>query len=105
MKLTIRSLSLLLAAAALAAVALAGAAHAIVPPKECGIIKVGSHRYDIKSDQIPKCSISKAYAQALIAHHRRPAGYKCTHFTGSSLIWKCVNTRANPDRTLFVIKR
>ena len=103
---TIRFSSILAAAAALlAALLLSGSAHAIVPPKECGVIKVGSHKYDIKSDQIPSCRTSKTYARNLIAHHTRPKGYKCTHFSGSSLIWKCVNTHTNPDRTLFVIKR
>jgi hypothetical protein len=86
-------------------VALAGgSAHAIVPPKNCGTIKVSHKKWQIKADQI-RCTTARKYATTYIAHHTRPRGYSCHKFSGSALYAKCVNTKANPDRTIFIIKK
>ena len=81
-----------------------GSAQAIVPPKNCGTIKVSHKRWQIKADQI-RCTTARKYATKYIAHHTRPRGYSCHKFKGSALYAKCVNTKANPDRTIFIIKK
>jgi len=91
----------LLAAAVLA---VAATSSAIVPPKNCGTITVKHHRYNIKADQLP-CTNARTYAARYIKYGTRPRGYKCTKYKGSALYARCVNTRANPDRTIFIIKR
>jgi hypothetical protein len=78
--------------------------QAIVPPKNCGTIKVNHKRWNIKADQLP-CTKARKYATAYLAHHTRPPGYSCHRFKGSALYAKCVNTHTNPDRTIFIIKR
>jgi len=35
----------------------------------------------------------------------RPRGYSCQRYKNSALVARCVNSRANPDRTIFMIKR
>jgi hypothetical protein len=91
---------------AVAAVSLLAAApgHGIVPPKDCGTLKVHGKTYNIKADQLP-CSQARKYASKYIAHGTRPRGYGCHRFKGSALVAKCVNTHTNPDRTIFIIKR
>jgi len=93
-------------AGVVAALALAATApsHAIVPPKYCGTITVKHHRYTIKADQLP-CKSARTYAARYLGTGRRPPGYKCNRYKGSALVARCVNTRANPDRTIFMIKR
>jgi hypothetical protein len=90
-----------LVCALLAAAATSGA---IVPPKNCGTITVKHHRYNIKADQLP-CSKAKTYAARYLGSNVRPPGYSCHRYRGSALVARCVNTRANPDRTIFMIKR
>src|SRR3954451_6661025 len=97
---TLAALALAVAAALLAT----APGQAIVPPKNCGSITVKHHRYNIKGDQLP-CNQARAYAATYIARHKRPRGYGCHRFSGSALVAKCVNTRTNPDRTIFIIKR
>src|SRR3954463_3946208 len=89
---------------AVAALLATAPGQAIVPPKNCGSITVKHHRYNIKGDQLP-CKQARAYAATYIARHKRPRGYGCHRFSGSALVAKCVNTRTNPDRTIFIIKR
>jgi hypothetical protein len=78
--------------------------EAIVPPKNCGTITVKHRRYQIKADQLP-CSRAKTYASRYLASGTRPPGYSCHRYKGSALVARCENTRANPDRTIFMIKR
>jgi hypothetical protein len=104
---TLHRFSRLLPALALASVAaLLGTApsRAIVPPKNCGSIKVKHHRYNIKGDQLP-CKQARSYAATYIAKRRTARGYRCQRFSRSALVAKCVNTHTNPDRTIFIIKR
>ena len=89
---------------AVSAVVAVTSATAIVPPKNCGTITVKHHRYNIKADQLP-CSKARTYAARYIAYGKRPRGYSCRKYKGSALYARCVNTRANPDRTIFIIKR
>src|SRR3954466_212950 len=93
-----------LALAAVAALLAATPGQAIVPPKNCGSLKVKHRRYNIKGDQLP-CKQARSYAANYIGHHRTARGYRCQRFSGSALVAKCVNTHTNPDRTIFIIKR
>src|SRR3954469_12211168 len=93
-----------LALAAAAALLATTAGHAIVPPKNCGSIKVKHHRYNIKGDQLP-CKQARSYAATYVGRHKTAHGYRCQRFSGSALVAKCVNTHTNPDRTIFIIKR
>jgi hypothetical protein len=77
---------------------------AIVPPKNCGTITVKHRRYQIKADQLP-CSKAKTYAARYLGSGTRPPSYRCHRYSGSALVARCENTRANPDRTIFMIKR
>jgi hypothetical protein len=93
------------AAAGLAAATLAAApAGAIVPPKDCKIIKVGGKRYNIKADQL-KCTKARDYSATYLRTHHKPSGYVCNRYSGSSIVFRCVNTHYNPDRTFFAIKK
>jgi hypothetical protein len=87
-----------------AAVAFTAPAGAIVPPKDCGIIKVKGKRYNVKSDQL-KCSTARKYTTTYLTSHHKPRGYTCNRYQGSSMTFRCVNEHANPDRTFFAIKR
>jgi hypothetical protein len=80
------------------------AGESIVPPKNCGTITAGHRRYQIKADQLP-CSTARTYASRYLGAGTRPPGYKCHRYSGSALVARCENTRANPDRTIFMIKR
>ena len=99
-----RALTIILPVAALALGLMLGSAQAIVPPKDCGRMTVSHKRWRIKADQI-SCKRARSYAKAYIAHRTRPRGYRCYRYKDSSLYAKCVNTRANPDRTVFIIKQ
>jgi hypothetical protein len=98
----IRILSTVIVAFALVAPTQAGA---IVPAKNCGIIKVGGKRYQVKADQLT-CTTAKKYATTLLRTKRRPTNYRCTKgSSGSKLVYNCVNTKASPDRTFYILRR
>ena len=78
--------------------------QAIVPPKNCGTITVKYTRYNIKADQLP-CKSARTYAARFLGSNVRPRSYSCQRYKGSALVARCVNSRANPDRTIFMIKR
>ena len=86
------------------ALAAAASSEAIVPPKNCGTITVKGKRYNIKADQLP-CKSARTYAARFLGSNVRPHSYACQRYKGSALVARCVNTRANPDRTIFMIKR
>ena len=75
-----------------------------MPPKNCCTIKVKGRNYNIKADQFP-CSTARTYASRYLGSNIRPHSYSCRRYRGSALVAHCVNTRANPDRTIFMIKR
>lgn len=93
-----------LAMVALAAGLAVPGAHAIVPPKDCHTTRVSHRTWHIKADQI-SCKTAVKYARSYIAHRTRPPHYTCHRYKDSALYAKCVNTRANPDRTIFIIKQ
>ena len=96
-----------LLAAVLGAVVLAGwvgTGSAIVPPKDCGRIAVSHKRYDVKADQLP-CRTAVGYTKTYLRSKRRPRHYSCHRFSGTALVFRCVNSSANPDRTFFAIRR
>ena len=94
---------LLLAIALLVAVAVPQAG-AIVPPRDCKTITVSGKRYNIKSDQL-RCTTARTYAERYLRSRSRPSGYVCKRYTGSKLVFRCVNAGANPDKTFFAIKK
>jgi hypothetical protein len=91
-------LSLALIALALSA----GAASAIVPPKNCGMQSVSGHRYQIKADQM-RCRTAKRYSRSYLASHHRPSGYSCRNYKASEtkLKFRC----AKGIRVFFAIRR
>jgi hypothetical protein len=84
--------------------AVSATSQAIVPPKNCGTITVKGDRYNIKADQLT-CRSARTYAERYLGSNVRPRSYSCRRYKGSALVARCVNTRANPDRTIFMIKR
>ena len=103
MKHTTRLPLLLLAIALLVAVAVPQAG-AIVPPRDCKTMTVSGKRYQIKSDQL-RCSTARTYAERYLRTRSKPRGYTCKRYTGSKLVFRCVNASANPDKTFFAIKK
>ena len=101
--------ALLAAAALLAAIFAAGPAGAIVPPKDCGIIKVGSKHYNVKADQLPcrhhNGHNARAYSRAYLSSHDKPRYYSCYSYSGSAIKFRCIATKYNPDKTFWAIKR
>jgi hypothetical protein len=88
---------------ALVALALsAGAATAIVPPKNCGMQTVSGKRFQIKADQM-RCRTAKRYSRAYLAHGHRPSGYSCKSYRASQtkLRFSC----AKGIRVFFAIRR
>jgi hypothetical protein len=100
----LRIASSIIPAALLIAVLACTQSGAIVPPRDCKTITVNGHRYRIKADQVP-CRTARTYAYRYLAKRIRPRGYTCVRYKGSALVARCVNTHANPDRTIFMIKR
>jgi opacity protein-like surface antigen len=91
----------LLAAATAAALALPAAAPAVVPPKDCGNIKVSGKRYNIKADQI-SCASGRKYAKNKLSGHGAPRGYKCKKpASGSALKVYC----SSGKKVFFAIRR
>ena len=80
----------------------AGAATAIVPPKNCGMQTVSGKRYQIKADQM-RCSTAKRYSRTYLASRRRPSGYGCRSYRASDtkLKFRC----AKGIRVFFAIRR
>jgi hypothetical protein len=93
-----------LLAAALGAIVWAAPSGAIVPPKDCGRVGVSGKRYNVKADQLP-CPTAVRYTKTYLRSHRSPRRYSCHRFSGTALVFRCVNSRANPDRTFFAIRR
>ena len=102
---TIRTSLAVALACALLAAGFAASAGAIVPPRNCGNVKVGSRTFNIKADQL-RCTSAKKYGVAYVRSHKAPRYYRCKHgASGSALYAQCVATRYNPDRTLYIIRR
>ncbi|HEX8084024.1 MAG TPA: hypothetical protein VF529_07005 [Solirubrobacteraceae bacterium] len=92
---------LLLPLAAAAALALPAAAPAVVPPKNCGTIKVKGKRYNVKADQI-SCAAGRRYAERKLRGRGAPRGYKCKKPSrGSAIKVYCEDT----PKVFFAILR
>ncbi len=90
--------SLLLVAAFLAG---PPAAPAIVPPRDCGMTTVKGKRYNIKADQI-RCRTAKPHARRFLASGRRPSGYRCRTYSGSTALkFRC----SRGVKVFFAIRR
>ena len=102
----IRTAALLttLAVALLAATLAARPAGAIVPPKNCGKVTVKGKAYNIKADQL-SCKKAREYSIRYLKTGRKASGYSCFTYKGSSIKFRCVNSKYNPDRTYYAIKR
>jgi hypothetical protein len=84
-----------------AALALAPAAVATVPPKNCGMLSVSGKRYQIKADQM-RCSSAKTYSRRYLSSRTRPAGYSCRNYSGGTkLKFRCTKR----VRVFFAIRR
>jgi hypothetical protein len=102
---TVILLGALVAAVALfAATFAAKPAGAIVPPKNCGKVTVKGKVYNIKSDQL-RCKRARRYSVRYLKYRTHPDAYKCYSYPGSSIKFRCVAARYNPDKTYYAIKR
>ena len=86
----------LLGAAALA-VAGAGPAAAVIPPKNCGTMTVKGKRYQVKADQI-SCSSGRDYARRFILRGSKPRGYRCRDYPSRK---RRVDFYCNKGRKIF----
>jgi hypothetical protein len=98
-----RSGLLLLALVALAALlALPVGAAAIVPPKDCGRMKLNGKRYQVKADQIG-CKTGRRYVRNRLVRHRTPKGWRCSVYPAQK---NRVRLSCNRGRKqLFAIRR
>jgi len=85
-----------------AVVALAApSAPAIVPPKDCGKMKVEGKRYNVKADQI-RCKKARKSARRYLARHDKPRGYDCEDYGSETKIeFRC----QNGIKVFFAIRR
>jgi hypothetical protein len=96
-----RGAGLGIVAALALAIALPTAAPATVPPKNCGMLSVGSKRYQIKADQM-RCSTAKTYSSRYLRRHSKPRGYRCNDYGRSTkLKFRC----SKSVRVFFAIRR
>ena len=90
-----------LAVACVTLVALAPNAAAIVPPSDCGTLKVRATRYSIKADQLG-CRTARSHAARYLARGRRPRGYRCRDYGRETrLKFRC----ARGAKVFFAIRR
>lgn len=84
------------------ALALAGApaAEAVVPPRDCGSLRVKGKRYNVKADQL-RCADAKRHTERYLTTKRRPTGYTCRRYTDTALVFRC----ARGIRNFFAIRR
>jgi hypothetical protein len=82
--------------------ALTGGAHAVVPPRDCGMLTLKGHRYQIKVDQIT-CADGKTFSRGYVERKVTPRGYACKKFPVKKrrVRFNCVNGR----RVFFGILR
>ena len=92
---------LLIAATLVAALAIPGAATAVVPPKNCGTISVGSKRFQVKAEQI-SCSTARDHVRRYSRTKRAPRGYRCRNLTTAK---NKVNFQCSNGRKIFLAIR
>ncbi len=91
----------ILAAAVAAALCLAPAATAVVPPKNCGTMTVKGKRFQVKADQI-SCSTGRDHAKRYLTNGSKPRGYSCRRPSQSK---GRVNVYCNNGRKIFLAIR
>jgi hypothetical protein len=88
-----------LAAACLAAGA--EAAPAPVPPRDCGDLRVGGKRFNIKSDQL-RCRRARKFSRRYLSDHRKPRKYSCKSYGRDTAIrFRC----SRGAKVFFAIRR
>jgi hypothetical protein len=91
----------LLAATFAFSLVLAPKSWAPVPPKDCGMLDVGSKRFNVKADQI-RCRTARRYTKTYLRGHHAPSGYRCRDYGRETKIeFRC----SRGDRVLFAIRR
>jgi hypothetical protein len=81
--------------------ALAPPSAAIVPPSDCGMLKVKAKRYNVKADQL-RCRTARSYTSSYLSKRHRPRGYRCRDFgRETKLKFRC----ARGIQVFFAIRR
>ena len=76
-------------------------ADAVVPPTNCGFLKVGGKRYQIKTHRV-SCRRARPWSSRYLRYHRRPTGWRCRDFPRrSSFKFMC----ERGDRDFYAVKR
>ena len=91
-----------LAAGLLCTLAMGSAAHAVVPPRDCGRMTLKGKPYQVKVDQIT-CADGKRFTRDYVEHKVTPRGYKCRNYPTKKgrVKFYCANGR----RVFFGIRR
>lgn len=82
----------------------APAAEAIVPPRDCGRLTIGTRTFNVKADQM-RCADARTYTRRYLGGRRlKPKGFTCRRYSASetSLAFRCSGSR---NRTFFAIRR
>jgi hypothetical protein len=87
-----KKLTLLASVCALLVLSAVTTAPAVVPPKECDVIKVRTKRIQVKADQIT-CTKSESIIRNYARSGTRPKGWKCQKNPQSKLRWRCYDGR------------
>ncbi len=93
--------SLLIALCTAAVLTAAAPSGAIVPPKDCGTLKVKGKKYNVKADQM-RCADAKKYTTNYLGKKHKPKGYSCQKYgSETQLAFRC----EKGIKTFFAIKR
>ena len=95
-----RTLVALTLALAVTAAGPAASAQAVVPPSDCGTIRVKAKRYNVKADQL-RCTTAKRWTRTYLEKRRKPRGYTCRRYKNTKLVFRC----NRGVRSFFAIRR
>jgi hypothetical protein len=96
-----KKLALVALLTGLAALTSVTSAPAVVPPRDCGFIKLKGHRYNVKADQM-RCSDAKDDLRDYALRGKRPGkGWTCKTYKDQSLRYRCYKGQ----REFFGIRR
>ncbi len=82
----------------------APAAEAIVPPRDCGRLEIGTRTYNVKADQM-RCADARTWTRRYLGGRKlKPPGFTCRRYSAkeTSLAFRCSGSR---NRTFFAIRR
>jgi hypothetical protein len=98
----VRRLLVLICLVAVAGLLVAGPAQAIIPPKDCGTIRVKGKRYQIKGDRV-SCSTARSWSRRRLTSGYKPRGWTCRNYAAgeSYLKFRC----SHGIRSYFAIRR